>query len=62
MMVEQQGEVLNTVEHHADDTVVQLNEGNSQLSRAIALAKSTRAVNIRCLIYLNTCIKFQISM
>jgi syntaxin 1B/2/3 len=51
MMVEQQGEVLNTVEHNADDTVVQLNEGNTQLSRAIALAKSTRAVNIRYLIY-----------
>ncbi|CAO3633078.1 unnamed protein product [Mucor fragilis] len=49
MMVEQQGEVLNTVEQNADETVVNLNEGNSQLTRAIALAKSTRAVNImRC--------------
>lgn len=52
MMVEQQGEVLNTVEQNADDTVVQLKEGNSQLTRAIALAKSTRAVNrVRCDIY-----------
>lgn len=45
MMVEQQGEVLNTVEHQADDTAVQLKEGNTQLTRAIALAKSTRAVS-----------------
>ncbi|CEP08226.1 hypothetical protein [Parasitella parasitica] len=44
MMVEQQGEVLNTVQNNADDAAVQLKEGNSQLTRAIALAKSTRAV------------------
>ncbi|EPB89820.1 hypothetical protein HMPREF1544_03341 [Mucor circinelloides 1006PhL] len=49
MMVEQQGEVLNTVEQNADDTVVQLKEGNSQLTRAIALAKSTRAKKWCCL-------------
>lgn len=45
MMVEQQGEVLNSVEQNADDTAVNLKEGNSQLTRAIALAKSTRAVS-----------------
>ncbi|KAL9540297.1 hypothetical protein MBANPS3_009765 [Mucor bainieri] len=49
MMVEQQGEVLNTVEQNADETVVNLNEGNSQLTRAIALAKSTRAKKWCCL-------------
>lgn len=45
MMIEQQGEVLNNVEQHADTTAVQLKEGNTSLTRAIAIAKSTRAVS-----------------
>lgn len=45
MMIEQQGEVLNNVEQHADTTAVQLKEGNTYLTRAIATAKSTRAVS-----------------
>lgn len=45
MMIEQQGEVLNTTEQHADTTAVQLKEGNDYLTRAIATAKSTRAVS-----------------
>jgi syntaxin 1B/2/3 len=47
MMVEQQGEVLNNVEQNADETVVNLKQGNTSLTRAIALAKSTRAVSFR---------------
>ncbi|KAI8066094.1 t-SNARE [Thamnidium elegans] len=48
MMIEQQGEVLNNVEQHADTTAVQLKEGNTYLTRAIATAKSTRAKKWCC--------------
>lgn len=47
MMIEQQGEVLDNAQVNAEDTAVNLKEGNSQLSKAIALAKSTRAVRDR---------------
>ncbi|KAI8970391.1 t-SNARE [Mycotypha africana] len=48
MMVEQQGEVLNTAEQHADETVMNVKEGNTNLSKAILLAKSTRAKKWCC--------------
>lgn len=45
MMVQQQGETLNTIDQHAETTAVQLKEGNTFLTKAIATAKSTRAVS-----------------
>ncbi|CAO3655923.1 unnamed protein product [Mucor hiemalis] len=46
MMVQQQGETLNTIDNHAETAAVQLQEGNTFLTKAIATAKSTRAVGI----------------
>jgi syntaxin 1B/2/3 len=48
MMVEQQGETLNTIENNADNTAIDLKQGNSYLTRAITLAKATRAKKWCC--------------
>ncbi|KAI9483246.1 MAG: t-SNARE [Benjaminiella poitrasii] len=48
MMVEQQGEVLTNVEQNAGETVDHLKQGNTSLTRAITLAKSTRAKKWCC--------------
>lgn len=48
MMVQQQGETLNTIDQHAETTAVQLKEGNTFLTKAIATAKSTRAKKWCC--------------
>lgn len=45
MMVEQQAEVLNQIETHAENTVVDLERGNKDVDRAIVSAKATRAVS-----------------
>lgn len=45
MMVEQQGETLNQVEQHAETTQAEIKQGNTYLTKAIATAKSTRAVS-----------------
>lgn len=44
MMVEEQGETLDQVEHHAETVAVDIEKGGSHISRAIIIAKSTRAV------------------
>lgn len=44
MMVEQQGEVIKEVETHMESTVVDLEQGNKDISRAIVSAKATRKV------------------
>lgn len=46
MMVEQQAETLNQIEHHAETTMVDLEAGNKDIDRAIVSAKSTRAVSL----------------
>jgi syntaxin 1B/2/3 len=48
MMVEQQGEMLNTVENNADVTMHDIKHGNTYLTRAITLAKATRAKKWCC--------------
>lgn len=54
MLVEQQGEVLKEIDMHAQDTVIQLDEGNKQVDRAIVSARATRTVShsiwLSCLI------------
>lgn len=47
MMVEQQGETLKQIETAAETTVVDLEQGNKDISKAIVSAKSTRAVSWR---------------
>ncbi|CAM0136908.1 unnamed protein product [Umbelopsis sp. WA50703] len=42
MLVEQQGEVLKEIDMHAEDTVIQLDEGNKQVDKAIVSARATR--------------------
>ncbi|CAO3600321.1 unnamed protein product [Absidia cylindrospora] len=42
MLVEQQGETLNQVEHHAEDTTANMEQGNTFISKAIKSAKATR--------------------
>lgn len=56
MMVEQQGETINQVEQHADTTAVELQQGNTYLTKAIATAKSTRAVSFLLLLLNKTVI------
>lgn len=46
MMVEQQGETLNTVEANAEQTQTKVKEGNQFIAKAIQTAKSTRTVRI----------------
>lgn len=45
MMVEQQQEVFNQIETHAENVVVDLEVGNQDIEKAIVSAKSTRAVS-----------------
>lgn len=45
MMVEQQGETLTNVEQHAENTVGDLKQGNTFLTKAIASARATRHVS-----------------
>ncbi|CEP18619.1 hypothetical protein [Parasitella parasitica] len=45
MMVEQQAETINQIETHVETTVVDLEQGNRDISKAIVSAKSTRAVS-----------------
>ena len=46
MMVEQQAETLNQIEQHAESTVVELEQGNRDIEKAIVIAKSTRGVSL----------------
>ncbi|KAI8084919.1 t-SNARE [Halteromyces radiatus] len=48
MLVEQQGETLNQVEYHAEDTTANLEQGNKFIARAIQSAKATRAKKWCC--------------
>ncbi|KAG2183720.1 hypothetical protein INT43_006731 [Umbelopsis isabellina] len=50
MLVEQQGEVLKEIDMHAQDTVIQLDEGNKQVDRAIVSARATRTKKWCCVI------------
>lgn len=50
MMVEQQAEVLNQIETHAENTVVDLERGNKDVDRAIVSAKATRAKKWICFV------------
>jgi syntaxin 1B/2/3 len=45
MLVENQGEVLKEIDMHAQDTVIQLEEGNKQVDKAISSARATRTVS-----------------
>ncbi|OBZ87821.1 Syntaxin-like protein psy1 [Choanephora cucurbitarum] len=48
MMIEEQGQVLDQVDNHAQETTQDLEHGNKQISRAIVLARSTRAKKWCC--------------
>ncbi|KAI8364496.1 t-SNARE [Choanephora cucurbitarum] len=50
MMVEQQAETLNQIEQHAESTVVELEQGNRDIEKAIVIAKSTRGKKWICFI------------
>lgn len=50
MLVEQQGEVLKEIDMHAQDTVIQLDEGNKQVDKAIVSARATRTVSVGILL------------
>ncbi|CDS12869.1 hypothetical protein LRAMOSA05053 [Lichtheimia ramosa] len=50
MMVEQQGETLTNVEQHAENTVGDLKQGNTFLTKAIASARATRHKKWCCLV------------
>ena len=45
MMIETQGETLTTIETQVESTVVDLEQGNKDIDRAIVSAKATRAVS-----------------
>lgn len=45
MMVEDQGKTLDQVEEHAINTSGDIEQGVNHISKAIVLARSTRAVN-----------------
>ncbi|CAO3600559.1 unnamed protein product [Absidia cylindrospora] len=49
MLVEQQGQTLNQVEHHAEDTAGNMEQGNQFISRAIKSARATRRKKWWCL-------------
>jgi syntaxin 1B/2/3 len=51
MMVEQQQEVFNQIETHAENTVVDLETGNQHIEKAIVSARSTRAVSLYLVVY-----------
>lgn len=46
MLVSQQGEVIVQIEQNAEATAQDLKQGNRNLTRAIDLARSTRAVSM----------------
>ncbi|KAG2193465.1 hypothetical protein INT46_007733 [Mucor plumbeus] len=50
MMVEQQAETLNQIETHAETTVVDLEQGNQDIGKAIVSARSTRAKKWICFV------------
>ncbi|CEG67278.1 hypothetical protein RMATCC62417_03731 [Rhizopus microsporus] len=50
MMVEQQGETLQQIETHAENTLVDLEQGNKDIDKAIVSAKSTRAKKWMCFV------------
>ncbi|KAF7726925.1 Plasma membrane t-SNARE, secretory vesicle fusion [Apophysomyces ossiformis] len=50
MLVEQQGETLKEIEMHAETTVVDLEQGNKEIAKAIVSAKSTRAKKWCCFV------------
>ncbi|KAI8086889.1 t-SNARE [Gilbertella persicaria] len=48
VMIEDQGQTLDQVENHVQDTTHDLEQGNKQISRAIVLARSTRTKKWCC--------------
>ncbi|KAI7880308.1 t-SNARE [Lichtheimia hyalospora FSU 10163] len=50
MMIEQQGETLNKVEMATETTVVDLEQGNKEIGKAINYAKATRAKKWCCFV------------
>jgi syntaxin 1B/2/3 len=44
MMVEEQGETVTQIESHAQNVETDVEQGGKHISRAIILARSTRAV------------------
>ncbi|KAI9268956.1 t-SNARE [Phascolomyces articulosus] len=50
MMIEQQGEVLNNVEQQVESTVVDLEQGNKDVEKAIVSARATRAKKWCCFV------------
>ena len=46
MMIEQPGEVLTNVEQQVEQTVVDLEQGNKDVEKAIVSARATRAVSL----------------
>jgi syntaxin 1B/2/3 len=46
MMVEEQGEIFDQIEHNAEDTNKDVEQGVKHVNRAVALARSTRAVSV----------------
>lgn len=50
MMVEQQAETINQIETHAETTVVDLEQGNKDIGKAIVSARSTRAKKWICFV------------
>ena len=50
MMVEEQGQTFDQIEHNAQETSKDLEQGNKHVDRAIVLAKSTRAVSVSAIL------------
>ncbi|KAI9488595.1 t-SNARE [Zychaea mexicana] len=50
MMIEQQGEVLTNVEQQVESTVVDLEQGNKDVEKAIGSARATRAKKWCCFV------------
>ncbi|KAH8549921.1 t-SNARE [Umbelopsis sp. PMI_123] len=50
MLVENQGEMLKEIDMHAQDTVIQLDEGNKHVDNAISSARATRKKKWFCVI------------
>lgn len=46
MMVEDQGKVMDQIEQHAETTHADIEQGVTHISKAIVLARSTRAVSV----------------
>lgn len=44
MMVEEQGDILEEIEHNAEDTTKDLEQGVKHVNKAVVIARSTRAV------------------